>query len=592
MANFSSRCFLFLHLTLTTSVFFGCSSPNNETVTVETSALIPRSTQEIDDPVADGWSTEQLSSRAQSALKQRIDSALHAVPTTHETRSSYASTALLERDLQRITTRVGIDVDRWRSDSSESSTSHPPLVDVICARAQSAANDSHVHQKIKVTGIDALNETQPLEFSTNVRVELYRKSQADSFQSTTKMRCRWTSQGDDVQLIEAHLVAYEEAHLESSAGVWFEEITPSVMRDSTAYQEQLLYNDDHWAQRIERRLGANFMGYHGIAVGDVNGDLLDDLYICQSGGIPNILYLQQPDGSVLECPDAGLNLLDSTRAALFVDLDNDGDQDVVVASITGTLLYENVGDVKFEFRERQRRSSRGYSLAAADYDGDGDLDIYACCYHAPPDAEYPNPVPYQDARNGSPNVLIANDGGWQFHDATREAGLEADNDRWSYAACFDDFDQDGDPDLYVANDFGRNCLYLNEDGTFSNRAEQLGVEDIASGMSAAWGDYNRDGRNDIYVGNMFSSAGGRVTYQRKFKSDAAGETKSQLQRLARGNSLFEAQPNGTFRDVTMTANVAMGRWSWSSNFVDINNDGWLDLLIANGNYTGGDSGDL
>ena len=111
-------------------------------------------------------------------------------------------------------------------------------------------------------------------------------------------------------------------------------------------------------------------------------------------------------------------------------------------------------------------------------------------------------------------------------------------------------------------------------------------------MSVCWGDYNRDGYLDLYVSNMFSSAGGRVTYQRQFKSDVDEETRSDLQRLARGNSLFENQGDGTFRDVTMAAMVEMGRWAWSSNFVDINNDGWEDIVVGNGNYTGIDKGDL
>ncbi len=89
------------------------------------------------------------------------------------------------------------------------------------------------------------------------------------------------------------------------------------------------------------------------------------------------------------------------------------------------------------------------------------------------------------------------------------------------AASWEDYDQDGDLDLYVANDFGRNNLYRNDDGQFVDVAAEAGVEDISAGMSVSWGDYNNDGQADLYVGNMFSSAGNRVTYQRQFSSDRA-----------------------------------------------------------------------
>ena len=189
-------------------------------------------------------------------------------------------------------------------------------------------------------------------------------------------------------------------------------------------------------------------------------------------------------------------------------------------------------------------------------------------------------------------MLIRNDGDWRFRDATRESGLDENNRRWSYAASWEDYDNDGDQDLYVANDYGRNCLYQNVGGRFHDVARKAGVEDIASGMSVSWGDYNGDGRMDLYVGNMFSSAGGRVTFQRNFKADASSEEKKHLQRLARGNTLFRNRGDGTFDDVSQAAGVTMGRWAWSSEFVDINNDGWEDIVVANGHVTGDATGDL
>ena len=166
------------------------------------------------------------------------------------------------------------------------------------------------------------------------------------------------------------------------------------------------------------------------------------------------------------------------------------------------------------------------------------------------------------------------------------------NRRFSYASAWEDYDNDGDLDLYVANDFGRNNLYRNDGGKFKDVAPTAGVEDLSAGMSVTWTDYNNDGWMDIYVSNMFSSAGNRIAFQREFQSDADGSTKGLFQRHARGNTLFENAKDGTFRDVSLEANVTLGRWAWGSRFVDINNDGWQDILVANGFLTQSNPDDL
>jgi hypothetical protein len=202
------------------------------------------------------------------------------------------------------------------------------------------------------------------------------------------------------------------------------------------------------------------------------------------------------------------------------------------------------------------------------------------------------PLPYHDANNGRPNVLVRNLGNWRFEIVTEQVGLDVNNARFSYAASWEDYDNDGDLDLYVANDYGRNNLYRNDEGYFVDVAASAGVEDISAGMGVTWGDYNRDGFMDLYVSNMFSSAGNRITYQRRFKESVNQTTREEFQRHARGNSLFENRGDGTFRDVSVEAAVTMGRWAWSSNFVDLNNDSWLDIVVTNGFITNEDSKDL
>ena len=116
---------------------------------------------------------------------------------------------------------------------------------------------------------------------------------------------------------------------------------------------------------------------------------------------------------------------------------------------------------------------------------------------------------------------------------------------------------------------------------------------MSAGMSASWGDFNRDGRLDIYISNMFSAAGNRITFQRQFKPGAPKTMLAQYQRHARGNSLFQAGlDGGGFSDVSVEQGVTMGRWAWGSRFVDLNNDGWEDLVVANGFISTEDTGDL
>jgi hypothetical protein len=120
---------------------------------------------------------------------------------------------------------------------------------------------------------------------------------------------------------------------------------------------------------------------------------------------------------------------------------------------------------------------------------------------------------------------------------------------------------------------------------FHDVAGALRVEDQASGMSVSWGDYNRDGWMDVYIGNMFSAAGNRITHQARFSQGLTTQTVSLLQRMARGNTLFANEQGRDFADRTLETNTHLGRWAWASRLADVNNDGWLDILVSNGYVT-------
>jgi hypothetical protein len=160
------------------------------------------------------------------------------------------------------------------------------------------------------------------------------------------------------------------------------------------------------------------------------------------------------------------------------------------------------------------------------------------------------------------------------------------------AAAWEDFDDDGDQDVMIANDFGPKTLLRNDQGKFVEVTREAGVEDFGSGMSVSWADFNRDGKMDLYVGNMFSSAGNRIAYQNDKLKSVLPDNLAVIQRFAKGNTLFENAGGGHFRDVGEARGVEVARWAWSSLFVDVNNDGWDDIVVANGYVTNDNPDDL
>lgn len=366
--------------------------------------------------------------------------------------------------------------------------------------------------------------------------------------------------------------------------------TESVLGGNRSFTEQLLPDLHYWWSSLDRLSGITFRGYQGLSVADVNGDGLDDLYVAQPGGLPDRLYLQRPDGTAHDVSrQAGIDYLELTRSALLVDLDNDGDQDLVAVRAAHVIVLANDGTARFT-PVAALELEGAVGVSAADYDLDGDLDLYGVAYRNP-DEGLP-PTPYHDAENGQRNRLYRNDGALAFRDVTAEVGLDENNRRFSFAGVWEDYDNDGDPDLYVANDFGRNNLYANDGGRFRDVAAAAGVEDISAGMGVTWADFDRDGWMDLHVSNMFSSAGGRVTYQRRFRSDEQESKRRLYQRHARGNSLFKNNGDGTFTDVSEEAGITMGRWAWGALFADIDGNGFADIVVPNGFLTNEKTDDL
>lgn len=382
----------------------------------------------------------------------------------------------------------------------------------------------------------------------------------------------------------------QQVQLSAPDNRWFTDCTVSVIGKNRSFWEQLIYPAYYWWPRLQSTYEFDQDGHNGGAVGDINGDGLDDLYICQPYGLPNILLQHNRDGTVTDISgQAGVDWMERSTSALFVDFDNDGDQDLIVATSPLLVFLANDGTGRFEVKTTATEVNGIYSMAAADFDQDNDLDIYLCVRQdlsLVEAGQITAPNPYHDANNGGANRLIRNDGAWRITDVTRDVGLDVNNRRWTFAAGWEDYDNDGDVDLYVANDYGRNNLYRNDAGRFTDVAPSAGVEDVASGMSVSFGDYNRDGQTDIYVSNMFSSAGNRTTFLQRYQADAPQNVRAMFQRMARGNTLYAGRRDGGFRDVSEQAGVYLGRWAWASKFIDVNNDGWEDLVVTNGNLSG------
>lgn len=414
----------------------------------------------------------------------------------------------------------------------------------------------------------------------------------------------------------------DRARLIRSEASLFQEVTEEVI---PSQDDRLLIDATDHGRYLEKLFGGGTIplksGYGryfttdataqhpAVSVVDINGDGRDDFYVCVRWG-RNLLFRDIGDGTFEEvAAEYGLDVGGLSSSAIFADFDNDGDQDVFIGrSLERSLYFRNEGGEFIDCSGSHVSSPLPYltsSMATADFNGDGLLDLYFATYgfairqpreqvakdflnedYAPEEvrARFVDPAEYEPYLDlpGPPNVLLVNLGDGRFE----RSGLSDQVAVWheTLQATWADYDLDGDPDLYVCNDFAPDQLFRNDGGTgFVDVTSTEGHERMRGfGMGASFGDFDNDLDLDLYVSNMFSKAGLRVI-------EKAGLEDERFRWSAEGNLLFGGQGGKGFEFLSGKGSpyavTARADWSWGGQFFDFDNDGFLDLYVPNGYFT-------
>jgi len=303
---------------------------------------------------------------------------------------------------------------------------------------------------------------------------------------------------------------------------------------------QIYYSD------IASTTGLNTVGSNGdlgggISFCDFDGDGWDDLTYAQENG-QDIIFYKNNNGLFTKM-NYNISDTNDSKQIIWVDYDNDGDKDVFIANFNAlNRLFNNNGNFVFT----EVTSAAGfpnvnkytYGASWGDYNNDGFLDVFLCS---------------KDPSKNIPNELYKNNGDGTFINISTSAGI-SNVGHQTFCAAFFDYDNDGDQDIYLANDrvVNTNILYRNNnDGTFTDVSAVSGTNVGLNAMSTTIGDYNQDGWMDIYVTNT-----------------------------SEGNALLYNNGNGTFTNVAIATGTIFNSIGWGAIFYDIENDSDTDLYVS------------
>jgi len=350
----------------------------------------------------------------------------------------------------------------------------------------------------------------------------------------------------------------------------------------------------------------NFYNGGGVAIGDINNDGLQDIYL--TGNMePNRLYLNKGDMKFEDISESAgvLGNKPWSTGVVMVDINNDGLLDIYVCN-AGNMegnnhdndLYINNGDLTFtEKAEEYNLANTGFTTHASffDYDKDGDLDAYILNNSNIPVSS----LGYAEQREvraqdweGVPHIfkgvgdmLLRNDDG-KFVDVSEEAGIYGSLIGFGLGILVTDFNGDLYPDIYVSNDFyERDYLYINQkDGTFKEGIKEWTSHMSLSAMGIDIADINNDGHNDIFITDMLPEEESRVKSVMEFEGYNVFNLKQSKdfgQQYIQ-NTLQLNNGNGTFSEVAYYSGIDATDWSWAGLMFDMDNDGLKDIFITNG----------
>ncbi len=286
---------------------------------------------------------------------------------------------------------------------------------------------------------------------------------------------------------------------------------------------------------------------------------------------------------------------------LVEDFNGDGAPDLLVVNATGLWLYTGAPPAASSppapagpappFRHPPRPAwlaetplKNPMALTCGDVDGDGDLDVFFGQYLVPTLGQVLRPS-YHDANDSPPAHLLRNDGTGHFSDCTEAAGLGPKRHRRTYSASLVDLDRDGAPDLVVVSDFAGAEVYRNDgSGRFTEVTAAWLGDAKGFGMAHVLADFNADGLLDLLVIGMPSPTVDRLEHLGLTRPGEA-EDLALRRRMASGNRLFLARPEGGFQQALADLPICRSGWSWGAAAGDLDRDGFPDVYIANGHQS-------